>query len=127
MTNEDHDALVRLSTQIEYLIKEVQAMRDGTKKDISDLQIKVDLLEKAGISSRSDVRAVGMSSLERSTANSLRITALETATNQGVTRHETNVSYWVRLVIEKALLPFIFLIAGIVLTKLGIINLNPHL
>lgn len=119
----DHDLIIKLGAQMEYLIKEVQSLRDGTKKDISDLQLKVDVLEKVDISLANEIKSAQIGSVERATANGLRITALEAANQAGVTRTETTRSYLWRKAFEWVM-PFLFIIAGLVLAKLGILNLK---
>ncbi len=119
----DHDLIIKLGAQMDYLIKEVQNLRDGTKKDISDLQSKVDLLEKTDIQFRGQITDIHRENVEKYTANELRITALEAASKLGVQRTESNKAYIYRKILDY-IIPFIFLVLGLVLAKLGILNLK---
>ena len=119
----DHDLLIKVGAQLEYLIKEVQSLRDGVKKDITDIQLRVDMLEKRCISIENDNKTINQASVERAAANSLRITALEAQSQLGVTKSESNRAYIWRKAFEW-IMPFLFILAGTVLAKLGILNLS---
>lgn len=119
----DHDLLIKLGTQVEYLIKEVQNLRDGTKKDILDLQVKVDTLEKTDISLRNDIQKASDISSERFISNSTKIKSMEDNFKEGVQKHESTKAYLWRKAFEW-IMPFIFILAGLVLSKLGILNIN---
>ncbi len=119
----DHDLLITINANLNNLTKVVQSLQDGTKKDISDLFTKVDLLEKKDLSLENEIKATSLNSLERGTANALRITALETAQTAGVTKTESTKAYLWRKAFEW-IMPFIFLLIGLILAKLGILNLK---
>lgn len=120
----DHDLIIKLGTQMEYLIKEVQALRDGTKREIADLQTKVDFLEKADLSLRAEIKEVGTHCIEITTALALRTTALETFDQKGVTRHENNISYWGRLLIQNLIWPIVMGTIFLLLLRTGILNVD---
>jgi hypothetical protein len=119
----DHDLIIKLGAQMDYLIKEVQNLRDGTKKDILDLQVKVDLLEKADIKLHNKIDSIGREGIERAAAISLRLTAVETSNTLGVQKTESNRAYIWRKALDW-IMPFVFIIGGLVLSKLGILNLQ---
>lgn len=107
----DHDNIVRLLTQMEFLINQVQKLSDGTKNDILQLQNKADVLEKKCIILESEIKKINESSIERYTANSTRITSLESVNKSGVQRIESNRAYVWRKVFETSL-PFIYIFVG---------------
>lgn len=41
----DHDLLIKLTTQVDYIRSDIKDLKDGTAKKISDLEAQVKLLE----------------------------------------------------------------------------------
>ncbi len=119
----DHDNIVRLLERTQHILDQMQKLQDGTKKDISDLFIKVDLLEKSDIDIRNNIKQTETNSIERAAANNQRIVSLEKINQAGVTRSEDTKSYVWRKIFEWTI-PFLMFLLGLVLAKAGILNLK---
>lgn len=96
---------------MDFLISQVQKLSDGTKNDILQLQNKTDVLEKADIEIRSEIKRINELSVERYSDNSARIGTLESLNKSGVQRTESNRAYILRKIFESAL-PFVYLLIG---------------
>lgn len=120
----DHDLLITINANLNNLTSEVIQLRDGTRKDIQELQTKVDVLEKTNIEIRNDIKQTNNWSIERYTLNGARLSSLEAVNKEGVQRHESNRAYIWRKVFESCL-PFVYLAIGgaiIWYVKTGIIK-----
>ncbi len=119
----DHDLLIKLSAQMETLTKAVENLQTGTKQDITNLQNKVDVLEKANIELKNAALVQNTAQIDRCVSLEARILALENQGKAQNTKSESNKAYIWRKILEYAV-PFIFIVVGLVLAKLGILNLN---
>jgi len=119
----DHDLIIEIRTQLTYIIQEMHNMRDGTKQDILSLQNKAEILEKAHIDIRNEIKAINNASAERYATNSAHIVALESAYKSDVQILQTNKSYMFRKVWDY-IIPVVGIIIGLILAKLGILNLK---
>lgn len=119
----DHDLLIELRTVMTSMVNEFKQMREGTNKRIEALELKVEGLEKKDIMLSNDIKQNDRNSSDRYQGNVQRLADIERKLDDKNIKVETNRTYITRKLLEYAI-PFICIIIGLVLAKLGILNLS---
>lgn len=119
----DHDLLITIKADVGHLSTEVIGLRTDTHKRLEVVENKLEEYGKLKVQRDDELRRIKDESVERFQMNSNRITALETNAQAGVTRTESNRSYIFRKIFEWVM-PALFVLIGIILAKLGILNLK---